>query len=69
MVTCSLDMTVNLYSLRTGDLFLSVSMTRPVTCVAMDHSETRVFAGDNDGNVHLISLLNPPRDVCVTSDR
>ena len=64
-----MDMTVKLYSLRTGDILLSVSMTCPLTCVVMDHSETRVWMGDNDGNVHVISLMNPPRDVSVTSDR
>jgi len=69
VVTCSMDMTVKLYSLRTGDMLLSVSMTCPLTCVVMDHSETRVWVGDNDGNVHVISLMNPPRDVSVTSDR
>ena len=49
-------------------MLLSVSLTTPVTSIAMDTAETSVWAGDKAGDIHKICLLSPPRDVCVTSD-
>lgn len=68
VVSASLDMTVKIYSMTTGDMLLSVSLTTPVKSIAMDNTETSVWAGDKAGDIHKICLLSPPRDVCVTSD-
>merc|ERR1719188_891380 len=68
VVTSSMDMTVKIYSMTAGDMLLSVSMTSAVTSIVMDNMETCVWVGDNNGDIHRICLLTPPRDVCVTSD-
>jgi len=69
VLTSSLDMTVKLFSVKTGHLLLSVSFTVPITAVTMDNMETTVYAGSNNGDIHTFSLLSPPRDVAVTADR
>ena len=68
VVTASLDMTVKVYSLTRGQLLLSVSLTSPVTSLAMDNMETAVWAGCQSGQVCRLSLLSPPRDVTVSSE-
>ena len=68
VVSGSADMTVKVYSLTTGLLLLSVSLTSPVTSVAMDNMETVVWAGLQSGEVARLSLLSPPRDVAVSSE-
>ena len=67
-VTASRDMTVKLYSLGRGHLLLSVSLTSPVTSLAMDNMETVVWAGLQSGEVARLSLLSPPRDITVSSE-
>ena len=67
-VTASRDMTVKLYSLGRGHLLLSVSLTSPVTSLAMDNMETVIWAGCQSGSVTRLSLLSPGRDVTVTSE-
>ena len=68
VVTASLDMTVKVYSLTRGQLLLSVSLTSPVTSLALDNMETTVWAGCQSGLVCRLSLLSPPRDVTVSSE-
>ena len=68
VVSSSLDMTVKIYSMTTGDMLLSVSLTTPVTSIVMDNAETGVWVGDKAGDIHRVCLLSPPRDVSVTSD-
>jgi len=68
VVTCSLDMTVKVYTMGTGQMLLSVSFTSAITSVTMDNMETVVYAGSKSGDIHSFSLLSPPRDVAVTSD-
>ena len=68
LVTASRDMTVKVYSLTRGLLLLSVSLTSPVTSLAMDNMETVVWAGLQSGEVARLSLLSPPRDVTVSSE-
>jgi len=68
VVSASLDMTVKIYSMTTGDMLLSVSLTTPVTSIVMDNAETGVWVGDKAGDIHRVCLLSPPRDVSVTSD-
>jgi len=66
VITSSMDMTVKVYTMKTGQMLLSVSFTSPITAVVMDNLETRVYAGTKTGDIHTFSLLNPPRDVAVT---
>eukprot|EP00090_Calanus_glacialis_P008952 TRINITY_DN17273_c0_g1_i1.p1 TRINITY_DN17273_c0_g1~~TRINITY_DN17273_c0_g1_i1.p1 ORF type:complete len:419 (+),score=165.14 TRINITY_DN17273_c0_g1_i1:45-1301(+) len=68
VITSSLDMTVKVYTMQTGQMLLSVSFTSPITAVVMDNMETTVYAGTKSGQIHSFSLLSPPRDVCVTGD-
>ena len=68
VVSCSSDMTVKVFSMSTGDMLLSVSFTSALSCVVMDNLETSVWVGDTAGHIHRISLLSPPRDVCVSCD-
>jgi len=68
VVTCSMDMTVKLYTMQTGQLLLSVSFTSPIMAVTMDSMETIVYAGTKTGQIHSFSLLSPPRHVAVTAD-
>merc|ERR1740137_493327 len=68
VLTCSMDMTVKLYTMKTGQMLLSVSFTSPITAIAMDNMETMVYAGTKTGKIHSFSLLSPPRDVAVTAD-
>ena len=67
-VTCSLDMTVKVYTMQTGQMLFSVSFTSPITAVVMDNMETTVYAGTKSGQIHSFSLLSRPRDVCGTGD-
>ena len=68
VISSSMDMTVKVYTMTTGQLLLSVSFTSPITAVVMDNMETKVYAGTKAGKIHSFSLLNPPRDVAVTVD-
>eukprot|EP00092_Neocalanus_flemingeri_P017354 GFUD01018769.1.p1 GENE.GFUD01018769.1~~GFUD01018769.1.p1 ORF type:complete len:417 (+),score=147.99 GFUD01018769.1:39-1289(+) len=68
VITCSLDMTVKVYTMVTGQMLLSVSFTSSITAVTMDNMETTVYAGTKTGEIHSFSLLSPPRDVSVTAD-
>jgi len=68
IISSSMDMTVKVYTMTTGQLLLSVSFTSPITAVSMDNMETKVYAGTKTGQIHSFSLLNPPRDVAVTVD-
>ena len=65
-ITSSLDMTVKVYTMQTGQMLYSISFTAPFTSVVMDNMETTVYAGTKSGQIHSFSLLYPPRDVCVT---
>merc|ERR1712083_781824 len=67
VISSSMDMTVKVYTMNTGQLLLSVSFTSPITAVVMDSMETKAYAGTKAGKIHSFSLLNPPRDVAITA--
>jgi len=68
VITCSMDMTVKVYTMTTGQMLLSVSFTSPIMSVTMDNMETTVYLGMASGQINSFSLLTPPRDVAVTAD-
>ena len=60
LVSARLDMTVKIYSLTRGNILLSVSLLKPVTSLAMDNTETVVWADLQSREVARVSLLPLP---------
>ncbi|GAB6023662.1 WD repeat-containing protein 18 [Chamberlinius hualienensis] len=63
VATVSLDHTCRLYTLKTGDLLLSVVFDVSLTSVVMDPAEFFIFVGGNDGSIFAINLVEPPPSV------
>lgn len=56
VATCSSDQTCKIYQLSSGSLLLSIFMDVQLFSVTMDAAERFVFFGDNNGNIHCITL-------------
>ena len=56
VVTTSLDQTCKVYAFSTGEILLSRYLSQPLTAVAVDPAETRIFAGSSGGNIYQINL-------------
>ncbi|XP_043909947.1 WD repeat-containing protein 18 [Protopterus annectens] len=58
--TASLDQTVKLWEIASGELLLSILFDVGITSVAMDPSEYNLFCGGVDGNIFQVSLCALP---------
>lgn len=60
--TASLDHTVKLWDLATGQLLTTFLFPKPVTCVVMNPSETMLFAACEDGKIYSVALYRNRED-------
>nr|XP_004654742.1 WD repeat-containing protein 18 [Jaculus jaculus] len=60
VATASLDQTVKLWAIASGDLLLSVLFDVGITAVTMDLAEYHVFCGGSDGSVFQVDLYSGP---------
>lgn len=66
--TASLDKTAKVYDLATGDLLLDLTFAKAVTSVTVDLAEVNLFLGCQNGDIHVFSLLDPPRSLKVMEE-
>ncbi|CAO2641522.1 WD repeat-containing protein 18 [Lemmus lemmus] len=60
VATASLDQTMKLWAISSGDLLLSVLFDVGITSVTMDLAEHHVFCGGNDGSIFQVDLCSWP---------
>ncbi|KAK7803899.1 hypothetical protein U0070_020116 [Myodes glareolus] len=60
VATASLDQTVKLWAISSGDLLLSVLFDVGITSVTMDLAEHHVFCGGSDGSIFQVDLCSWP---------
>lgn len=63
LMTVSSDCTLKINQIDSGELLLSVVFDDSLTAVTCNNFGTHVFVGSTKGDIHEISLLNPPRSV------
>lgn len=56
VVSCSLDSTCKLWDIASGERIYSISCPAPISCLAMDILEHRVFLGCNDSKIYTLNL-------------
>lgn len=61
LTTVSLDRTCKIYDLSNGALLLSLVFPEALTSVTVDHLDTKVYVGSNEGNIFEFNLQSPPR--------
>lgn len=61
LATVSLDRSVKLYDLASGQQLLSVVFEDALTAVAVDHTDSTVYVGCATGAIHSFNLAAPPR--------
>uniref|UniRef100_A0A8C5WJU3 WD repeat-containing protein 18 n=1 Tax=Leptobrachium leishanense TaxID=445787 RepID=A0A8C5WJU3_9ANUR len=59
-VTSSLDQTVKLWDIASGDILLSVLFDVRIMSVALDPAEYHIFCGGSDGSIFQVDLLSWP---------
>ena len=57
IVSCSMDRTCKMFDIPSGERLYSVTCPSPLTCVAMDTQEQRVYMGAADGKVYIMNLM------------
>jgi pre-rRNA-processing protein IPI3 len=57
VATASLDKSVKIWQLSSGQLIDTLVYDSPVTSVVMDHAESRLYAGASDGNIYLVNFV------------
>lgn len=60
VATASLDQTVKLWAISSGDLLLSVLFDMGITSVTMDLAEHHIFCGGSDGSIFQVDLCSWP---------
>ncbi|XP_029957748.1 WD repeat-containing protein 18 [Salarias fasciatus] len=68
IATASLDQTVKLWELSSGELLLSVLFDVEIMAVTFDPCEYFLFCGGSDGNIFQVSLCSQSRDRQFQSD-
>lgn len=61
LATVSLDRSVKLYDLASGQQLLSVVFEEALTAVTVDHVDSTVFVGTATGAIYSFGLSSPPR--------
>uniref|UniRef100_A0A8C6QLD1 WD repeat-containing protein 18 n=1 Tax=Nannospalax galili TaxID=1026970 RepID=A0A8C6QLD1_NANGA len=65
VATASLDQTIKLWAISSGDLLLSVLFDVGITSLTMDLAEHHVFCGGSDGSIFQVDLCSTPGRVSV----
>ncbi|XP_030036566.2 WD repeat-containing protein 18 [Manduca sexta] len=70
LFTISSDRTCKIYDLASGEMLLNLVLDVPLSSITLDVLELNVFIGTTEGNIHQISLTNPPRsrDLLVNTE-
>ena len=63
LATASLDRSIKLWSLATGQLLRSITLPAGVTSVTMDAGEHVLLAGCADGSIYEASLVGPQQQL------
>ena len=63
LFTSSKDESGRIYDITSGSFLLEVTFSVPLSSVAIDSTESNVFYGTFNGDIHTFSLTSPPRDL------
>ncbi|KAK3533499.1 hypothetical protein QTP70_023354, partial [Hemibagrus guttatus] len=72
VATASLDQTVKLWEISSGEMLLSVLFDVSIMSVTLDPCEFFLFCGGSDGNIFQVSLCNtrePGKSIAVSRDK